>query len=437
MPQVTNEMLAEQTRGQTVPSRFLQTVQARPDAVALRAKDGDGWRESTFAEYAEDACRVAAGLQELGVGRGDRVVLMMRNRPEFFVADMAALLVGATPISIYNSSAPEQVQYLAGHCDAKVAILEDVGYLERFLKVRSELPALEHVVLMEDPDGVAPEDVRAWDPMLALDPVDIEAASKIVQPSDLATVIYTSGTTGPPKGVMLDHANICWTAESLRLTLAHVAAEGRRLVSYLPMAHIAERMTSYYQQAMFGYEVTSCPEARDVASYLPQVRPEIFFAVPRIWEKVYAGIQAVVAADPAAEGGVRARVGDGRRQRAGPGPRIARTRPGDLGHHRRRAPPGRDPRVLPRARRAAGRDLRHVGVVGADDVRRRRRARRDGGPRDPGLRGEVGRRRRGDLPGRQRVPRLSRTTPPRRPRRSTPTAGSTPVTSASSTTTAT
>src|SRR6266480_492790 len=292
-------MLAEQTRGQTVPSRFLQTVRSRPDAVALRARDGDGWQESTFAEYAEDACRVAAGLQELGVGRGDRVVLMMRNRPEFFVADMAALLVGATPISIYNSSAPEQVQYLAGHCDAKVAILEDVGYLERFLKVRSELPALEHIVLMEDPDRVAPDDVRAWDSLLALDPVDIEAATKIAQPSDLATVIYTSGTTGPPKGVMLDHANICWTAESLRLTLAHVSPEGRRLVSYLPMAHIAERMTSYYQQAMFGYEVTSCPEARDVASYLAPVRPEIIFAVPRIWEKVYAGIQAVVAADPA------------------------------------------------------------------------------------------------------------------------------------------
>jgi long-chain acyl-CoA synthetase len=296
--QVTNEMLAEQTRGQTVPSRFLETVRARPDAVALRARDGDGWQETTFAQYAEDACRVAAGLRELGVGRGDRVVLMMRNRPEFFVADMAALLVGGTPISIYNSSAPEQVQYLVGHCEAKAAIVEDVDYLERFLKVRSELPALEHIVLMEDPEGVAPDDVGSWAAMLALDPVDIEAASTIVQPSDLATVIYTSGTTGPPKGVMLDHANICWTAESLRLTLAHVAAEGRRLVSYLPMAHIAERMTSYYQQALLGYEVTTCPEAREIASYLPQVRPEIMFAVPRIWEKVYAGVQAVIAADP-------------------------------------------------------------------------------------------------------------------------------------------
>src|SRR5438034_10572284 len=104
-------MLAEQTRGQTVPSRFLQTVRSRPDAVALRARDGDGWQESTFAEYAEDACRVAAGLQELGVGRGDRVALMMRNRPEFFVADMAALLGGTTQVSISNPSPPQPVQH--------------------------------------------------------------------------------------------------------------------------------------------------------------------------------------------------------------------------------------------------------------------------------------------------------------------------------------
>src|SRR2546423_6361081 len=113
---------------------------------------------------------------------------------------------------------------------------------------------------MEDPDRVAPDDVRAWDSLLALDPVDIEAATKIAQPSDLATVIYTSGTTGPPKGVMLDHANICWTAERLRLTLAHVSPEVRRLVSYLPMAPIAGRMTSYYQKPMFAYQVTSWPE---------------------------------------------------------------------------------------------------------------------------------------------------------------------------------
>ncbi|MGH9050212.1 MAG: AMP-dependent synthetase/ligase [Acidimicrobiia bacterium] len=280
-------------------SRFLETVRARPDAVALRWKDGDAWGEWTFDDYATGACRLAAGLAGLGVERGDRVVLMMRNRPEFHVADMAVMLCGGTPISIYNSSAPEQVQYLAGHCHAKVAIVEDIGYLERILKVRSELPALSDVAVIDDADGLAPDDVGQWDALLANDPVEFDTAATVAQPDDLATVIYTSGTTGPPKGVMLDHTNIVWTVESLRRTLAHVATEGRRMVSYLPMAHIAERMTSHYQGAALGYEVTTCPEGGQVASYLPQVRPEIFFAVPRVWEKIHAGVQAVVAADPA------------------------------------------------------------------------------------------------------------------------------------------
>jgi len=299
MAAVTSDELTELTKGQTVPTRFRDTVRAFPDLIAHRWKDGDGWGEWSFGEYAERACRLATALGSIGVERGVRVVLMMRNRPEFHVADMAVLLCGGTPISIYNSSAPEQVEYLAGHCKAQVALVEDIGYLERVLKVRSELPALREVAVIDDPDGLAPEDVLRWDDLLANDPVDLDAAAAIAQPSDLATVIYTSGTTGPPKGVMLDHANIVWTAESLRMTLAHVAAEGRRLVSYLPMAHIAERMTSHYQQACFGYEVTTCPEASQIASYLPQVKPEILFAVPRVWEKIYAGVQAVIAADPA------------------------------------------------------------------------------------------------------------------------------------------
>ena len=296
---VTSDELDTLVDGQTVTSRFLATVRARPDAVALRWKDGDGWGEWTFDDYATRACRLANGLAALGVERGDRIVLMMRNRPEFHVADMAVMLCGGTPISIYNSSAPEQVQYLAGHCHAKIALVEDIGYLERILKVRPELPALTEVAVIDDPDDLAPDDVGSWDALLANDPVDFDQAATVAQPDDLATVIYTSGTTGPPKGVMLDHANIVWTVESLRRTLAHVATEGRRMVSYLPMAHIAERMTSHYQGAALGYEVTTCPEGGQVASYLPQVRPEIFFAVPRVWEKIHAGVQAVVAADPA------------------------------------------------------------------------------------------------------------------------------------------
>ena len=120
----------------------------------------------------------------------------------------------------------------------------------------------------------------------------------IAQPSDLATVIYTSGTTGPPKGVMLDHENITWTVECLRLCLVDLTTEGLRIVSYLPMAHIAERMTSHYQGIILGYEVTTCPDGGAIAGYLTEVRPEIFFGVPRVWEKMHAGVMASVGADP-------------------------------------------------------------------------------------------------------------------------------------------
>jgi long-chain acyl-CoA synthetase len=294
---VTNEGLLRQVRGETVPTRFLATVRASPDAVALRWKDGDSWRHWTWTDYAERATRLAASLQDLGVSRGDRVVLMMRNRPEFHVADVATTLLGATPISIYNSSAEEQVQYLVGHCEASVAILEDQAFLDRFLAVRPELPSLRHIITIDAPAG-RPDGVLAWDELIAGMPLDLEAASKIAQPEDIATVIYTSGTTGPPKGVVLDHQNICWTIESLKLCLGDVAADGRRIVSYLPMAHIAERMTSHYQALALGYEVSTCPEGGKIAQYLPEVRPEIFFAVPRVWEKMHSGITAMAGADP-------------------------------------------------------------------------------------------------------------------------------------------
>ena len=295
---ISNAEIAETVAGETMTTRFRSTVERGADRVALRWKDGEAWRETTFREYADQACAVAGALADMGVGRGTRVGIMMRNRPEFHVIDMAALLLGATPVSIYNSSAPEQVEFLLGHCEAAVMVVEDIEYLERVLKVRSELPKLGPVAVVDDEGGAAPDDVASFTELVSHAPVDFDAAVQTAQPDDLVTIIYTSGTTGPPKGVMLDHLNACWTAESLRLTMPWVYADPRRVISYLPMAHIAERVTSHYAGAVFGLEVTTCPEARDVAQYLAAVRPEVFFAVPRVWEKIHAGIQAVAGADP-------------------------------------------------------------------------------------------------------------------------------------------
>ena len=296
MPVATKADIDKVVEGQTVTTQFLRTVNEHPDTVALRwRKSDDSWGEYTYREYADKAARVAAGLAGLGLTRGQRIVLMMRNRPEFHLADAAALLCGATPISIYNSSSPEQVEYLANHCEATIAIVEDAGFLERILKVRGDLPNLEHVVVVE-PDESMGSDVLPFSQLAESDPVDLDEAAKVAQPDDLATVIYTSGTTGPPKGVMLSHYTICYTGEGY-LRLINVDPVGFRCVSYLPMAHIAERMSSHYLGMLGGLEVTTCPDAALLSKYLPEVRPQTFFGVPRVWEKLYAGVNAALAGD--------------------------------------------------------------------------------------------------------------------------------------------
>jgi long-chain acyl-CoA synthetase len=278
----------------TIPARFLATVGRRHGEVAIREKAGDDFRRLTFGEYADRATRLAGALRGLGVAHGDRVVMLIGNRPEFHVADMAVLLLGATPISIYNSSSPDQIRYLAGHAGASVAIVEDAGYLARILEARADLPGLRHVVVVERVDHPG---VEQWDDLLAGAPVDLERATATAAPDDLATIIYTSGTTGPPKGVMLDHRNICWTVDSLRAALGF-APDRSRIVSYLPMAHIAERITTHYAGIAFAYEVTTCADIRLLGATLAETRPQILFGVPRTFEKIHSAVQAVLAADP-------------------------------------------------------------------------------------------------------------------------------------------
>jgi long-chain acyl-CoA synthetase len=298
---VSTEELAQQVEGRTLCTLFLETVEQHGDRVALRWKDDDGvWGEWTYCDYADKVARATTGLRELGIGPGDRVVLMLRNVPEFHILDVAVLFCGATAVSIYNSSSPEQIAYLAGHCRAKAAFVEDIGFLERFLKVKDELPAMEWMGIVRDPDGLAGAEVITWDALLDHDPASLAEGAQLSNPDSLATIIYTSGTTGPPKGVVISHFNAAFTTESLIRTIGRDPSElaGFRLVSYLPMAHIAERMTSHYTGLAVGYEVTCCPDLAQLGEYLREVRPNLAFGVPRVWEKIYAGVQAALAADP-------------------------------------------------------------------------------------------------------------------------------------------
>jgi long-chain acyl-CoA synthetase len=276
--------------GSTVVSDFLATTRRRADAPALRWRTATGFAELTWSQYAERAARVAGGLRALGIRRGDRVALMMRNRPEFHLADMGALLAGATPFSIYNSSAPEQIAYLLGHSGAVAAIVEDGALLERLTRARGELPELRDVFVIE-PEG-APPRTRTFAELLAGAPVDVDAAAAAIAPEDLCTLVYTSGTTGPPKGAMTTHANVCWALETYRRALDGVGLEGRRIVSYLPMAHVLERDFTHWLGVREGLEVTTCPDPAQIGAYLRDVRPELFAAVPRVWEKLSAAIRS-------------------------------------------------------------------------------------------------------------------------------------------------
>jgi long-chain acyl-CoA synthetase len=286
--------------GRTVATEFLATVAADGSRTALRWMVGDGeWGSLTFDELADRVARAATGLRSLGVGPGDRVVLMMRNIPEFHWLDLAVLFLGATPVSIYNSSAPDQVEYLVGHCGAKVAVVENEGFLDKFLKVRDQLPTLERIVVLVAPAEL-PDGVDGHHALVESEPLDLAAASTVGSPDDLATIIYTSGTTGNPKGVMISNHNVVWTLEAALRSYGWSRQDmaGKRVVSYLPMAHIAERMVSHYPLVAAGLEVTTCPDFSLLTAHLGPTKPNIMFGVPRVWEKVNAGLTAMIAADP-------------------------------------------------------------------------------------------------------------------------------------------
>lgn len=294
--------ISDFTARETIASRFLANVAENGDRIALRARQPDGsYSTWTYSQYAERVSRCAAGLRALGFGPGQRLVLMVRNRPEFHVLDIAAYFCGGTAVSIYNSSPSEQIKYLVRHCEASIAVVDDLEFLARFSAVRKELPSLKHLGVL---GSEAPAGVFHWNALIDRAPIDLIQASHACEPGGLATLIYTSGTTGPPKAVMLTHHNAIWTAVSTFTAIeAHPrltnGLAGTRVVSYLPMAHVAERNTSHYGPAMFGQEVTCCPEATQLGQYLREVKPQIVFGVPRVWEKLHAGIQAAVSGDPA------------------------------------------------------------------------------------------------------------------------------------------
>lgn len=287
--------------GMTVPQLFVDLVARHGSGPALHAmNEGGGWTDYTFDEYATKVAQAASGLSAAGLGTGDRMLLMLRNVPDFHWFDAAAQFLRATPVSIYNSSSPEEIQYLAAHAEAEIAVLENEHFLNGMLQVRAELPALQKIYVVHPPAGDLPDGVYPASDLLESGQADLAALAAATEPDDLATLIYTSGTTGPPKGVMITQYNIMYAIEMLKRSMASTFPDfaGLRTVSYLPMAHIAERDMSHYSGMGLGYDVYCCPDPAELTAYLKEVHPEILFGVPRVWEKIYGGVSAALSADP-------------------------------------------------------------------------------------------------------------------------------------------
>jgi long-subunit acyl-CoA synthetase (AMP-forming) len=272
----------------TMCEAFQATVAERPEGPALRLKDSD--YEASFAEYAETARRRAAGLAALGVGRGDTVGFMLTNRPAFHLTDCAAMHLGATCFSIYNTSSPEQIEYVIADAANRVIVTEP-AFLEQVLAARERVATLEHVVVVDGEPAagtIALEELEA----MGEEGFDFEAAWRAVEPEDVLCLIYTSGTTGPPKGVQLTHANM--VAEWRACDQVHAAVPGGRSISFLPSAHVADRWSQLYSQMIYGACVHCCPDPRQMVAYSIEVRPTFWGGVPRIWEKLKTAMEAAI-----------------------------------------------------------------------------------------------------------------------------------------------
>ncbi len=281
---------------QTIPALFQETAARRGDAQAMFFKSGGRWLPITWSEYGRAVTRLANMLLAEGVEPGDRVALWAANRPEWQITDVAVLHSGAATVAIYQTLAADQVKYLLTHSESRVLVVETRQLLDQIVAMRDELPALKRVVLI---DGNLPELdswVVSWQDALKRGdefgrgrPGLLASRWQALKPQDTASLIYTSGTTGVPKAVTLTHHNLVWTSQaSLQCFRAEVSD---RTVSYLPLAHVLERVVSHLRQLLTGCQVYFCPQIDKVMECVPEVHPTYFTSVPRLWEKIYFGVR--------------------------------------------------------------------------------------------------------------------------------------------------
>jgi len=283
----------------SIPARLRRngTSSQYKSRIGYSYKNGVEWVLCSFEAYYEEALQAAKSLHALGVHKGGTITILSFNRPEWIIADVACMMVGGIPAGIYQTCSPQEVAYIINHAESSIIFVENQEQYAKVLSQQDQLPLLKHIVTFETFENEDPR-VITWKEFLIkgqqIQDSTINDCIDSIEPNQPATFIYTSGTTGPPKAVMLSHQNLVFTADrAISITDLH---EEDCSLSYLPLSHIAEQVFSIHGPISSISAVYFAESIEKLPDNLKEIRPTVFFGVPRIWEKIYAklteGVQA-------------------------------------------------------------------------------------------------------------------------------------------------
>ncbi len=281
---------------ESTPYLVLRNGTTMGSSPAYYVKDGDAWKATDWATYADQVRTAGKALMQLGVDVGQPITILGFNRPEWTIMDVAAMAIGAVPAGIYTTNSPTECKYIIEHSECPVVLLENEEQWKKIEQIRGDIPTLKHVVMMKGTE-IDDDQVLGWDEFMELGAKgsddEFDARLESLQADQLGTMIYTSGTTGPPKAVMLSYDNCIWTAKQTVATFGVNSTDST--LSYLPLSHIAEQNFTIHMPAVAGLPVYYAESIDKLADNVREVQPTVFFGVPRIWERFYAAVNARLA----------------------------------------------------------------------------------------------------------------------------------------------